>query len=129
MHLTVILSTKRCLLPAMPTSVQGCTTSSAASTRANVEAAACAMLWHTMLMSVASTASSLTSDLMFLTVVSKISIMEYLLEVCKTLQISITPQNIRVGFFFLETRVVPWCNDVLGENGNSLYIRYLSQCP
>lgn len=79
----MISSTKTFLLPAMPTSVQGYTTSSAALTRANVEAAAYATLWRTMLMSVASTASSLTSDLMFLTVVSNISMMEYLLEMCE----------------------------------------------
>jgi len=83
MHLIVILSIKKFLLPATPTSVQDYTTSYAASTRANVEAAVCVMLWHTMLTSVASTGSLLTSDLVFLTVVSNISRMEYLLEMYK----------------------------------------------
>lgn len=55
--------------------------------------------------------------------------MEYLLEMCKTWQISFTTQNTGIGFFFLEARIVPWCNDVLEENDNSLYIKYLSWGP
>ena len=87
MHLTVISSIKKSLLPATPTSVQDYTTSYAASTRANAEVAVCVMLWHTMLMPVASMGLLLTSDLIFLTVVSNICRTEYLLEMCKILQI------------------------------------------
>lgn len=99
MHLTVISSIKTFLLPAMPTSAQDYTTSYAASTRANVEAAACVMLWRTMLTSVASTGLSLTSDLIFLTVVSNVCRTEYLLEMCKILQISFAPQNTGIDLF------------------------------
>lgn len=83
----------------MPTSVQDYTTSYAASMHANAEAAVCVMLWHTMLTSVASTGSSLTSDLIFLTVVSNVCRTEYLLEMCKILQISFAPQNTGIGLF------------------------------
>lgn len=98
MHLTVISSVKKFLLPAMHISVQDYTTSSAASRRANAEAAVYVMLWHTMLTSVASTGWSLTSDLIFLTVVSNVCRMLYLLEMCKILQI-FAPQNTGINLF------------------------------
>lgn len=114
MHLTVISSTKKFLLPVMPTSVQDYTTSNVALMRANAEAAVCVMLWHTMLTCVASMGSSLTSDLIFLTVVSNVCRMEHLLEMSKIL---FTPQSIGVDLFLMETRIVPWDNDIFrGEH-------------
>lgn len=126
MHLTVRSSIKKFLLPAMPTSVQDYTTSYAASMHANAEAAVCVMLWHTMLTSVASTGSSLTSDPIFLTVVSNICRMEYLLEKCKVLQVPFAPQNTGIDFFCWKLEL---CRELMvysGVNANSLYVRHLS---
>lgn len=89
MHLTVISSMKKSLLPVMPTSVQDCTTNYVALMPANVAAAVCVTLLHTMLTSVASMALLWTSDLIFLTVVSNVSGMETLLKTCKILELSL----------------------------------------
>lgn len=113
MHLTVISSIKKFLLLAMRTSAQDYTTSSAALRRANAEAAVCVTLWHTTLTSVASTGWSLTSDLIFLTVVSNVCRMEYLLEMCKILQI-FAPQNTRINLFYWKPEL---CDGLMTYSG------------
>lgn len=127
MHLTVISSIKKFLLPAMPTSAQDYTTSYAALTRANAEAVVCVMLWRTMLMSVASMGSSLTSDLIFLTVVSNVCRIEYILEMHKILQVSFAPQNTGIDLFCCKLELCRELMTYSGENADSLYVRHLSR--
>lgn len=129
MHLTVISSIKKFLLPAMPTSAQDYTTSYVALMHANVEAAVCVVPWHTTLMSVANTGLSLTSDLIFLTVVSNVCGRGYLLEICKIPQISFPPQNTGTGLFYWKLELCHGLMPYSGENPNNLYVRCPSQAP
>lgn len=104
---------KKSLLPVMPTSVQDYTTNYVALMPANVAAAVCVTLLHTMLTSVASMVFLWTSDLIFLTVVSNASRMETVLKMCIILEVSLASQNTAIDVFFVEVGVVLRANDTL----------------